>query len=143
MPTYEYRCEDCGEAFEQRETIAETSDGETEVLEVRKREDREGVFRLLLQDIQEKLNGRSGCPVADGKLGIGKATVLRRFPIAAISYGNSWQAFCQSRVAVDWVQSERLGVPLVETAHERASIVALILSISARSFRRSPIASAL
>jgi putative FmdB family regulatory protein len=23
MPTYEYRCEDCGETFEQRETIAE------------------------------------------------------------------------------------------------------------------------
>jgi putative FmdB family regulatory protein len=23
MPTYEYRCEQCGETFEQRETIAE------------------------------------------------------------------------------------------------------------------------
>jgi len=23
MPTYEYRCNDCGETFEQRETIAE------------------------------------------------------------------------------------------------------------------------
>ncbi len=50
---YEYRCNDCGETFEQRKSIA-ARHGEAEVPEVRKRRF-ESVLRLLRQDVEEEL----------------------------------------------------------------------------------------
>ena len=46
MPTYAYRCEECGESFERIESISEHGTAKPACPEVRQRQDRERAHRV-------------------------------------------------------------------------------------------------